>query len=132
MQKQLLSPFYLIAATLIGLGDTAYLAYFHFLNKIPSCAIGGCEVVLTSKYANFFDVPLSYIGLLYYAVMLFLLIFLAIDPYSKGLRLAVLTYAGIGLLLSIYFEFYIQGVLIGSYCMYCAISALVLRSRCLG
>lgn len=120
----LLAPFYLIAATLIGLGDTLFLSYYQFLNLIPSCAIGGCEIVLTSAYSKVFGIPLSYIGLVYYVYMLALLALLVVDPKSKGLRWGVLLYATVGLLHSIAFEG-IQLSLIGALCMYCGISALV-------
>jgi uncharacterized membrane protein len=119
-----LAPFYLIAATLIGLADTLYLSYFAFLNAVPGCAIGGCEIVLTSEYSKFFGVPLGYLGLIYYAYMLALAALIALEPRSKTLALAALTYTGIGLLLSLIFEFYIQAYLIGAMCLYCAISAL--------
>jgi uncharacterized membrane protein len=124
MQKPLLAPFYLISATFVGLADTLYLSYFAYLNAVPGCAIGGCEQVLTSVYSKFYGVPLAYIGLVFYVYMLALAILLAMEPTSKVLHRATLLYTAIGLAFSLYFEFYIQGVLIGTYCMYCAISAL--------
>jgi uncharacterized membrane protein len=122
--KPLMTPFYLIAATFVGLADTLYLSYFAYANAVPACAIGGCEVVLTSVYSKFFGVPLAYIGLVFYIYMLALGILLAMEPRSRALSLAALGYTLVGLVLSGIFEFYIQGVLIGTYCMYCAISAL--------
>lgn len=122
--KVLLTPFFLIAATFIGLADTLYLSYFQYLNLIPTCAIGGCEIVLTSVYSKFFGVPLSYIGLVYYMYMFCLAILLAIDPKSIALRLAALVYSGIGFLLSLVFIFYIQLTLLGHLCEYCAVSAV--------
>ena len=83
MQKPLLAPFYLIAAALIGIGDTAFLSYFAFLNAVPGCAIGGCEQVLTSVYSKFYSIPLAYIGLFYYVGMLGLAILLAVKPYTR-------------------------------------------------
>jgi uncharacterized membrane protein len=121
--KVLLSPFYLIAATFVGLGDTLYLSYYHLLGIVPTCAIGGCEVVLSSKYATPLGVPFAYIGLLYYLFMLFLLVLLAYDPAGRGMRAGVLAFSGIGLLCSIGFEVF-QYVVIGALCMYCGISAL--------
>lgn len=117
-----LTPYLLIAGAFIGIGDTLFLAYYQFMNLIPSCAIGGCEIVLTHEYSKFFGVPFSYIGLLYYFHMLGLAFLLAIDPYSKGMRVGALLYTGIGLLLSIGFEL-LQFYVIGAMCMYCAISA---------
>ncbi|HWB33725.1 MAG TPA: vitamin K epoxide reductase family protein [Candidatus Paceibacterota bacterium] len=120
--KQLLTPFYILSATFVGIADTLYLSYFHYMNLIPSCAIGGCEIVLTSPYSSPFGVPFAYIGLFYYASMLGLALLLAYDPYSKGLRLGMLLYTGLGLLLSIGFELF-QYFVIHALCMYCGISA---------
>ena len=121
--KVLLAPFYLIAATLIGLGDTLYLSYYHLLGQVPGCALKGCEVVLTSPYSTPLGVPFAYLGVLYYAFMLFLVLLLALDPRGFGTRLGVFVYSGIGLLCSIGFELF-QLFVIGALCMYCGISAL--------
>jgi uncharacterized membrane protein len=123
--KVFLTPFLLIAVTLIGLGDVLYLAYYQYLNLIPSCALGGCEVVLSSVYSKFFGVPLSYFGLVYYGYALCLFVLLAAEPRSRALRLAALGYTGAGAILSAVFIFYIQIGLIGAVCMYCAVSATV-------
>ncbi len=124
MEKVYLSPFYMIAATLIALGDVMYLAYYQYLNLVPSCAIGGCEIVLSSVYSKFLGVPLSYIGLVFYGYMLCLAVLLVIEPTSRALRLAALTYTGIGFMLSLFFIFYIQLTLIHALCLYCALSAV--------
>ena len=124
--KVLLTPFWLIAATFIGLGDTLFLAYYHWLNITPGCAIGGCEVVLNSPYTMIGGpqgIPFAYVGLFYYVYMLGLGVLLAIDPGSRGLRLGALLYTGIGLLLSVGFELF-QFYVIHALCMYCAISAI--------
>ena len=120
-----LTPYYLLALALVGLGDTFYLSYFQYLNVVPSCAIAGCDTVLTSVYSKFFGVPLSYIGLVYYGYMLGLEVMLAIDPYSKGLRVGALIYTGIGLLYSLHAVFYVQMMLIGAFCQYCILSAFL-------
>lgn len=122
--KPALAPFILLALALVGLGDTFYLSYFQYLNLIPSCALGGCEVVLTSEYSKFLGIPWSYFGLVYYAYMLCLAILLTLDPTSKGLKLGALVYTGVGVLYSAWAIFYIQLTLIGALCQFCAISAL--------
>lgn len=121
--KPATAPFILLALALVGLGDTLYLSYFQYLNLIPTCAIGGCETVLTSEYSKFFGVPWSYIGLVYYAYMLCLSVLLIIDPHSRGLRLGALAYTGFGVLYSSWAIFYIQLSVIGALCQFCAISA---------
>ena len=123
-QKPALAPFVLIALALVGLGDTLYLSYYQYLNLIPSCAIGGCEIVLTSVHSKFFGVPLSYIGLVYYMYLLCLAVLLAMEPHSSALRMGALAYTGVGVLYSLYAIFYVQLTLIGALCQFCAISAL--------
>lgn len=119
------TPYLLLALAMIGLGDTLYLAYFQYLNLIPTCAIGGCDVVLTSIYSKFFGVPWSYLGLVYYAYMFCLAVLLCIEPKSFALRLGTLVYTGIGFLYSLWAIFYIQLYVLEALCQYCAISALV-------
>ena len=121
-KKVYLAPFYLIAATFIGLGDTLFLSYYAYLNIVPGCAIGGCEIVLASPYSHPFGVPFGYIGLVYYVYMLALAILLAMEPQSKALRFGVIAYTTTGFLFSIGFELF-QYFVIGALCMYCAISA---------
>lgn len=122
--KPLLTPYLLMAAAMVGLGITAFLSYFQYMNLIPSCAVGGCEIVLTSEQSKFFGVPWSYVGLVYYVYMFALSILLAIDPRSIALRLGALCYTGIGVLYSAWAIFYIQLSVIGALCEYCSMSAL--------
>lgn len=118
-----LTPYWMIAAAFVGIGDTLFLSYEKFMGIIPSCAIlNGCEKVLTSPYSDIFGIPLAYYGLVFYVYMLGLAFLLSIDPYSKGLRFGTLAYATIGFLLSIGFELF-QFFVIGALCLYCAISA---------
>lgn len=119
-----LGPYILLALSMVGLGITAYLSYFQYLNLIPSCAIGGCEVVLTSEYSKFFGVPLSYLGLVYFAYLFCLSALLSFDPHSKGLRWGALLYTGFGVLYFAYALFYVQAILIGAFCQYCIMSAI--------
>jgi uncharacterized membrane protein len=119
-----LTPYWLIAATFVGLGDTLFLSYYHLLGIIPGCALKGCEIVLSSPYATPFGiVPFAYLGFVFYFYMLALAVLLAIDPFSKGLRFGILAYAGIGLACSISFELF-QYFVIHALCMYCGISAI--------
>ena len=118
-----LTPYLLLAGAFIGIGDTLFLSYYQYLNLIPSCALAGCDVVLGHELSKFFGVPWGYLGLVYYAFAAFLAFFLAVDPFSKGLRSAMLLYATIGVACSAVFIFYIQMTLIGAICLYCAISA---------
>ncbi len=124
MQKPPLAPYLLLALAMIGLGDTLYLSYFQYLNLIPSCAIGGCEVVLTHAWSKFFGVPWSYIGLVYYAYLFCLAMLLIVDPYSRALRWGALAYTAFGVAYSVWAIGYVQLTVIGALCEYCTISAV--------
>jgi uncharacterized membrane protein len=117
------SAYLLLALAMVGLGITAFLSYFQYNNLIPTCAIGGCELVLTSVHSKFFGLPWSYYGLVYYIYMFCLSVLLIIDPRSKGLRLGALVYTGVGVIYSSWAIFYIQLTVIGALCQYCAMSA---------
>ncbi|HEY5383152.1 MAG TPA: vitamin K epoxide reductase family protein [Candidatus Paceibacterota bacterium] len=121
--KVLLTPFWLIATTFIGIADASYLAYYHLLGITPGCLLKGCEVVLQSPYAKVFDVPLSYLGLVFYVYMFLLAVLLAIDPTSRGLRIGLLLYSVVGVLSSLIFIF-LQLFVIHAICQYCMLSAL--------
>jgi len=120
-----LAPYLLLALALVGLGDTLYLSYFQYLNLIPSCAIQGCEIVLTSTWSKFLGVPWSYIGLVYYTYLLGLSILLIIDPHSKGLRVGALVYTTAGLAYSVWAIGYVQLSVLHALCQYCLVSAAV-------
>jgi uncharacterized membrane protein len=126
MKKPYLAPFYIIAATFIGLGDTLYLSYYKWLGLTPGCTIGGCETVLNhASSVPWGIVPLAYLGVIYYLGMLALAIALAAKPESKLVRKATLAYAVFGGVSSIYFELY-QFFVIGAMCLYCGLSAVVM------
>ncbi len=124
MHKPPILPYLLLALAMIGLGDTAYLSYFQYLNIIPSCALSGCEVVLSHAWSKFLGVPWSYIGLVYYAYLFCLAILLIIDPRSYGLRIGALVYTGVGVVFSLWAMGYVQWYIIGALCQYCSISAV--------
>lgn len=119
-----LAPFYLIALAFVGIADTLYLAYNEFLDTAPSCLLVGCDVVLTHPLSEFLDIPLSYWGLVFYVYALLFVALLALEPRSKVLTWAVVLYTGVGFLASAGFV-YIQAVIIGAFCQYCVLSAII-------
>ena len=123
--RLLLTPFWLIAAAIAGIGDTLYLSWNYLNGTLPSCSIlEGCSVVLTSPYAKVFGEPLAYLGLIFYVYLLGLALLLAYDPFSRGLRLGMIVYTAIGVACSTVFV-YMWVFLIHALCVYCVISAVV-------
>jgi uncharacterized membrane protein len=106
---------------LAGLADSAYLTIKHFTNEpVPCSLIEGCEMVLTSPYAEIGGVPLAALGSAAYFIA-FSLAMLA----AFGNRLAWTAFS-IQTVLMAAFSFwllYLQGAIIGAFCQFCLISA---------
>jgi uncharacterized membrane protein len=120
------APFVMLALALIGVVDAYYDSYAIYTGQLLWCPppIDGCNIVANSPYARIFDVPLGYFGLVYYLYMFALVALLALDPFSRGLRVGTLLYAATGVSFSIYFM-YIQTTFIHAFCVYCLISAVL-------
>ncbi|MDP3947963.1 MAG: vitamin K epoxide reductase family protein [bacterium] len=118
---------FLAIAVLAGVGflDSLYLAVAHYQNLSPVCGnLVGCEVVLTSPYATAIGTtPNALWGVLYYLV----LIALGTELYRKkdnALLLGAKIIATLGALAHLYF-IYLQAFVIGAWCPYCLLSALL-------
>jgi len=118
-------PQFMLALALVGIGVAFYDAYQLYNGQPLWCPppINGCNEVANSPYARIFNLPVGYYGVVYYLYMFCLAAALAYDPFSRGLRLAALVYAAIGVGFSIYFS-YLQITFIHAFCIYCLISAI--------
>lgn len=121
----------LLIVALLGFADASYLTLEHFLGVIPPCSlVGGCEKVLTSQYSVVLGIPVSLGGAIYYlAISICCLIYLESKHLSKNVQahhFAILKWTlfatVLGLIASVWF-FYLQAVVIHSYCEYCLGSA---------
>jgi len=111
-----------LVISFVGFLDATYLSVNHFLNKIPPCVVGGCEVVTTSQYAVIAGIPVALLGALYYlTVFLGTLYYVQTKNVKVLRRVAVVTF--VGLLASIYFVA-LQVFVIKAYCLYCLGSAV--------
>lgn len=116
-------PIVLITLAFIGFSDAIYLTVEHFQNKIPPCAIGGCESVLTSSYSQIIGMPVSLLGSIYYFILIILLFIFFDTKKEIFLRLHSII-SVFGFIASISFM-YIMIFIIKSFCPYCVISASV-------
>ena len=118
---------FLAIAVLAGVGflDSLYLAVAHYQNLSPVCGnLVGCEVVLKSPYATLVGTtPNAIWGVLYYLI----LAALGAELYRKKdntLLLCAKVVAALGALAHLYF-LYLQAFVIGAWCPYCLLSALL-------
>ncbi|HEX8736219.1 MAG TPA: vitamin K epoxide reductase family protein [Pyrinomonadaceae bacterium] len=109
--------------TLIGLGDALYLTIQHYTARpVPCSILEGCEMVLNSPYATIAGIPLALYGAAAYFAA-FLLAILTAFVNRKfwllfGVQVILMTAFTVWLL-------YLQGMVIGAFCQFCLLSALV-------
>ena len=108
---------------LIGLGDSIYLTVEHMSGRSAQCLISsGCSRVLSSPYASPGGIPLAVIGALSYFAA-FSLATLAAFGYQHAGR--ILSFLVIVMFLTTLVLLYLQAFVIGEYCDFCLLSALV-------
>lgn len=116
----------IITLLCVGVIDALYLSYAHYMQDPLICGIlEGCNAVAASPYSKIFGVPLAYLGVLYYLGMLKMAFWKHYVPALSawGHRLFVIG-AYTGAAASVVFA-YIQYVLIGAFCIYCLLSAVI-------
>ena len=108
---------------LVGLADAIYLTVQHVTGQSVRCTIvSGCSEVLTSTYASFNGIPLALIGAVAYFTV-FSLAILAAFGYPFVRRLLAVT---VGLMfLTTLWLLYLQAFVIGHFCQFCLLSAVV-------
>jgi protein-disulfide isomerase/uncharacterized membrane protein len=114
--------FFMVLLALLGLADTIVITAV--MNLGPGYCIGGgsCDKVLTSSYSKLAGLPLSTWGGAFYSLLLVNALIYAFGSYRSALRFNLILTA-IGTLFSGYLV-YLQGWVIGVWCIYCLTSAL--------
>lgn len=108
---------------LVGLADAIYLTVQHVTGQSVRCTIvSGCSEVLSSSYASFNGIPLALIGAVAYFTV-FSLAILAAFKYPVVRKLLAIV---VGLMfLTTLWLLYLQAFVIGHFCQFCLLSALV-------
>lgn len=114
----------IIALALIGFTDSAFLLSKRLSGTpIPCFITSGCDTVSNSPHSVLFGVPLALWGVIFYLGIGFLA--LLYWDTKKEIFAKLLTVATtLGFLSSLYF-IYVQKFLIGAFCVYCILSAIV-------
>jgi len=116
---------YSVAAlvSLAGLADSIYLTVEHISGRSVKCTIvSGCSEVLSSPYATVRGVPLALVGAAAYFSAFSLATLAAFDYKLAGTLLTIL----VGLMfLTTLWLLYVQAFVIGHFCQFCLLSAIV-------
>lgn len=112
-----------VLVAIAGLLDTSYLAYKHYAQDPLACSlIEGCDRVTNSAYSQVYGIPLAFIGVIFYAIMIILALLYA-GIRRKDIAILLSLGASAGFLASVYFV-YLQIYVIQAICIYCMISAV--------
>jgi uncharacterized membrane protein len=109
----------------VGLVDAAYLAYIEVTESAAVCgAVGDCNAVQQSAYAQIFGIPIGVLGLVAYIVVLglWLLARRGTGPLWDALLFGLVL---AGTAFSIYLTF-LEPFVIGATCAWCLLSALTM------
>lgn len=116
-------PYILLSLGGLGFLDTLYLTIEHYRSVIPPCTLHGCDVVLTSQYANLYGIPLAVIGIGFYVIVMVLtMIFL--QTKNKTISSLIFGLCLAGFIVGIYLV-YLQAFVIHAFCQYCLLSEVV-------
>ena len=125
-ERIIFQPYVMLVYALIGMTIALYDVYMIYTGQLLWCPppIDGCNTVAYSPDGRIWGVPIGYFGVVFYLIMLVLAALLAFGPSWRGLRLASLLYAAIGVCGSIGFMC-LDITVIRAFCIYCLISAIL-------
>ena len=107
----------------IGLYDAILLTVEHYTRRgLPCTLSGGCERVLTSKFSEFGGVPTAALGIVFYLVVLFAIMYYVTNQQRPN-KYLMLGWGAIGFVTSLGLTS-IQAFIIKAWCQYCLLSAL--------
>jgi uncharacterized membrane protein len=116
-----------VVLALVGLADSAYLAYVKLTNQLASCSnLGDCETVNSSRYSEIGGVPVALLGAAAYIIILGAL---ALDQpggrWAESGRYAFFGLSLVGTLYSLYLT-YLEVFVLRAVCPFCVASAVAM------
>jgi uncharacterized membrane protein len=109
--------------SLIGLADAIYLTVEHLSGRSVRCTlVSGCSEVLSSPYATVRGYPLAGLGAIAYFVVFSFSILIVFGYQGLSKLLAIIVGA---MFLTTLWLLYLQAFVIGHFCQFCLLSALV-------
>lgn len=111
---------------LVGFVVSSYLTYEHYSYNSYFCGVEkNCDKVLTSKYSEIFNLPVSLLGALYFLALIIIWLFqrkiLAIQIFNIFLKFLIF-----GGVLTALISIYLQLIVIKAICIYCLIIDFIL------
>lgn len=117
-----------LVLSIMGVINAGYLSWGKLTQNDIRChpSLGDCTSVNNSIYSEIYGIPVAYIGLAGYLIILVATVFsLKFDDESTILSFAVLGMTLFGVLFSAYLT-YIELAVLFAVCIYCVVSALLI------
>ncbi len=112
---------------LAGYSDAVYLSVKHLYSADAGCLITeGCDQVLKSEYASFLGIPLAYMGLAYYLIVILGAVLFE-QKRDEGILKALFLVNLSGFAFSVWLV-YLQAFVLNAFCSWCLFSAFVTTS----
>jgi uncharacterized membrane protein len=111
------------ALAFLGMIDALYLSLHS--GYVPCSLTGGCNEVLTSRFAKVGGIPLSWIGLAFYLTVFSCAIF---EGFGAGNALRIVFWLGLAGFCTSLVLVGLQAFVIHAYCQYCLGSAVLVTS----
>ncbi|MER3407222.1 MAG: hypothetical protein C4278_02285 [Patescibacteria group bacterium] len=105
--------------SILNLIVSSYLFYLDLKKEVPFCLINsGCEFILQNKYSRIFNIPIAFLGIVYFLILLIFsfLIFKGKNYLIKFFKI-IITFGFLFALYLIYLQFFV----IKSFCQYCLV-----------
>ncbi len=113
-----------LGLSFLGLIDSIYLSYMKLQESDLVCnVLEGCNLVTQSEYAKIFGIPLAYLGVFFYCLLILTLLFFLKSKKAICFRFLQITIFA-GFLSSLYF-LYLQVFVIRALCTYCLFSLII-------
>lgn len=115
-------PLLAAVVALLGIADSVYLTVHHYTAEpVPCSLVSGCEMVLTSQYAEMFGIPTAAYGIAAYLTAFVLAILAAFVSRSWWNVFGAVVTVMLGF--TLYF-LYLQAYVIEAFCQFCLLSAI--------
>lgn len=114
---------FFIIVSFIGFADATYLTIGYYQGVVPPCLAEGCDTVTTSEYATLGGISVALMGAVYYLLVCLAALLYLIEDWQPG-RSILRVLPVLGFVGSLYF-LYLQGFVIGAWCQYCIVSAVI-------
>ena len=113
---------------ILGVLVSSYLSWTKLTDNELSCqGVGNCNLVNSSVYSSIFDIPIAYLGVTMYMVIVILNLLETRVWFDSAVKLSVFGISLFGFIYSAWLT-YVELAIIKAICIYCVASAVIIST----